>query len=544
MPLGETSRPATSTESTDLRLGILRDTHPDERRVVAPPGVVETLVDSDWTVIVESNAGRRAHFPDAAYREAGAEIADAPGDVLESADLLPTLHPPDRRTLEGGDEFDVVEVAGSETVWISLFGGEEGEAALDRIVSVGASALALDRVPRITRAQSMDVLSSMAGIAGYRAVVEATHAYDRFVGARTTAAGSTPPSEMLVIGAGVAGLSAIATGRDLGAKVRAFDVRPAVREEVESLGADFLMLDLPLDEGEGGYATDMGEEFLEAERELFADEVPDSDLVVTTASIPGQPAPTLVTEPMLEDMRPGSVVVDLAADTGGNCELTEAGERIERHGVEIVGYTDLTSRVASHASEFVGRNLQSLLRLLGPPEDVELDTDDEVVRAMLAVREGECLDPVSIEPSEESSESDDEMAEMSPPSDDEESEDESDSWVGGIAAAVALVLAALIGAYAPSSFVQHLTVFVLACFVGWRVIWDVTSSLHTPLMSVTNAISGVVIVGGILQVTVDASPWARWLGAGAMLVASINIFGGFAVTQRMLGMFRAEDETP
>ena len=525
-----------------MQIGILREWDEGERRVAVPPSVVEALVQSGWQVAVESGAGRRARFPDETYDEVEAEIVDDARELLEQSDIVVAIHPPTRLDEDHGDSFDAIEVASAETIWISLFDSEAGDDVLDRIEEGGATALALERVPRITRAQSMDVLSSMAGIAGYRAVIEAAGAYDRFVGARTTAAGSTPPSEMLVIGAGVAGLSAIATGRDMGAQVSAFDVRPAVREEVESLGGDFLMLDLPLEEGEGGYATDMGEEFLEAERDLFREEVPDTDLVVTTASIPGRPAPTLITEPMVESMRPGSVIVDLAADTGGNCELTEVDKRIDRHGVEIIGYTDMTSRVASHASEFFGRNVRSLLRLLGDPDTFELDTDDEVVRAMLAVQNGERLNPISIEPvSEENDETPDSPDEETTT---EETEDDESgtSVLGGIAAAAALVLAVLIGRSAPASFVQHLTVFVLACFVGWRVIWDVTSSLHTPLMSVTNAISGVIIVGGGLQVTAAAGPWARWLGAGAMLVASINIFGGFAVTQRMLGMFRAEEE--
>jgi NAD(P) transhydrogenase subunit alpha len=523
-----------------VRITILRESDPEERRVAVPPGVVDTLVDTGWSVGVESGAGGRAGFADEMYREAGAEIADDPRELLGDTDLVVKIHPPCEREVDGSS-FHEVEAAADGAIWIALFQEEAGEDALEAIAEAGASALALERVPRITRAQSLDVLSSMAGIAGYRAVVEASWAYDRFVGARTTAAGSTPPADMLVIGAGVAGLSAIATGRDLGARVSAFDVRPAVREEVESLGADFLMLDLPLAEGEGGYAAEMDEDFLEAERDLFAREVPDSDLVVTTASIPGRAAPKLVTESMVEEMTPGSVIVDLAAGSGGNCELTEPGEQVERHGVQIIGYTDLTSRVASHASEFFGRNVLELVRLLGSPEEFALDTDDEVIRAMLAVDDGESLEPISIEPA-----SDDEVDESPPEADREPTEEgtgeeSAGSVWGAVAAVAALMLAAAIGTFAPPSFVQHLTVFVLACFVGWRVIWDVTSSLHTPLMSVTNAISGIVIIGGILQVTGEASQWAIWLGAGAMLVASINIFGGFAVTQRMLGMFRAED---
>jgi len=488
---------------------------------------------------VESGAGERAGFPDELYRAAGAEICEGPREALRETDVVLKIHPPAERRTDDGATVREVEIAPASSVWIALF-QDRGADALEQIERTGASAFALERVPRTTRAQSVDVLSSMAGLAGYRAVIEAAAAYERVVGARTTAAGSTPPADMLVIGAGVAGLAAVATGRDLGARVRAFDVRPAVREEVESLGADFLMLDLPLEEGRGGYAAEMDDDFLAAERDLFSEEVPESDLVVTTAAIPGRAAPKLVTDSMVRQMRPGSVIVDLAAESGGNCELTEAGDAVQRHGVHIIGYTDLPSRVASHASEFFGRNLLALLRLLGPPEEFEIDTDDELVRAMLAVHSGEALDPISVEPSDGGG-ADDHPDESAPEQADDDSDDR--RVLKAAAGGGALALAACIGAFAPASFVQHLTVFVLACFVGWRVIWDVTSSLHTPLMSVTNAISGIVILGGILQVTLQAGPWARWLGAGAMLVASINIFGGFAVTQRMLGMFRAEDDS-
>lgn len=527
-------------------IGLLAESGGDERRVALTPDETAQLVERGWNVLVESGAGELANFTDDMYASAGAELADDARDVLRTTDVVVKIDPPAQR-LHDDEEFHEAELLDTGDVWISLLHPERNPEAAQQLRDAGATAFALERVPRISRAQSLDVLSSMAGVAGYRAVIEAAWAYDRFVGSRTTAAGSTPPADMLVIGAGVAGLAAIATGRDLGAQVRAFDVRPAVREEVESLGGDFLMLDLPLEKaGDGeqaGYATEMGEEFLEAERDLFRDEVPGSDLVVTTAAIPGRPAPKLVTEPMVEQMRPGSVIVDLAAETGGNCVLTEQGEAVEHHGVQILGYTDLASRMASHASEFFGQNLLNLFRQLGDPDEFHIDRDDEVIRAMLAIDAGTSLDPIQIEPTDTSEPPEED--ERTTPAAEKPSDDGSRTApkvLGALAAIAAVAFTTLVATSAPPSFVQHLTVFVLACFVGWRVIWDVTSSLHTPLMSVTNAISGIIIVGGILQVTTQASPAARWFGAAAMLVASINIFGGFAVTQRMLGMFRAEDE--
>jgi NAD(P) transhydrogenase subunit alpha len=525
-----------------MRIGVPAESMPGERRVAATPRTVESWRRSEFDVVVESGAGSGADIPDDAYREAGAQILESADAVLGDADIVVKVRPP-RRLDDGRHE---VELMAEGAVLISLIDPARHEDLVDRLSQRGATVLALDQVPRITRAQSVDVLSSMASIAGYRAVIEAASHYGRFFGARSTAAGSSPPAEVMVIGAGVAGLAAIATARELGANVKAFDVRPTVETEVESLGARFLELDIPREgaEGEGGYAAEMDEAFIEKEMELFRREVPETDIVITTAAIPGKPAPTLVTREMVASMQPGSVIVDLAAETGGNCEVTETGNAIEHDGVEVLGYTDLTSRLPTQASDYFGRNVSNLFRFLGDADAFQVDPDDDVIRGMLVLEEGEERWPPP-EPEEPSPSADEPETQPAEEKGASSSSEETTEPLGGLAvpaaATAAVGLLILIGLYAPASFVQHLTVFVLACFVGWRVIWDVTSSLHTPLMSVTNAISGIIIVGGIIQVTQGASWPTLLLGAAAVLVASINIFGGFWVTQRMLGMFRADD---
>lgn len=523
-----------------MKIGIPKEVWPGERRVAATPDTVRRLVKLGFEVHVESGAGQAASFSDAQYEEAGATVVDQTEACWSYADIVLKVRPP-RQLDDETHEADLLREGG---VLISLIHPAQNEELLERLAARKATVLGLDCVPRISRAQSVDVLSSMAAIAGYRAIIEAANQYGRFFGMQMTAAGSTPPSQVMVIGAGVAGLSAIATANEMGAQVKAFDVRPAVKEEVQSLGASFLELEFDEDgaEGSGGYAKVMSDEFIAAEMAMFRREIPTADIVVTTASIPGKPAPKLITEDMVEAMQPGSVIVDLAAATGGNCELTEPGEVVERHGVHIVGYTNLTSRLPAHASEYFGRNLTNLLKLMGGGEDFEIDEDDAVVRGMLVLHDGEVTwPPPTIEPSPTPKAADD-VPQM-PAAEPAEAEPTRDKGaLRAVAAALAAALLGVIGVYAPPDFVQHFTVFVLACFVGWQIIWNVSPSLHTPLMSVTNAISGIIIVGGILQATTDAKPLVLWLGAGAILVAAINIFGGFLVTQRMLKMFRADGE--
>jgi NAD(P) transhydrogenase subunit alpha len=381
----------------------------------------------------------------------------------------------------------------------------------------------------------MDALSSMANIAGYRSVIEAASYYGRFFTGQMTAAGRVHPAKVLVIGAGVAGLAAIGAARGLGAIVRAFDTRAAVRDQVKSMGAEFLELRVAEDgEGTGGYAKEMSPAFVAAEMALFAAQAKDVDIIITTALIPNRPAPVLITEDMVKSMKKGSVIVDLAAENGGNCALTHPGSVVEQHGVHIIGYIDLPSRLAPTASVLYGNNLAYLLEDLGGAANFHIDLDDEVVRQSLVVHEGSVVWPP---PRKDPPPAPAKPAPAAPPPAADAHKPRSR---GGFAVTVALAALALwgIGFVAPPAFLSHLTVFVLACIVGWQVVWNVTPALHTPLMSVTNAVSGIIVVGGMLTVSGPPSSPAVLLGAAAILLASINIAGGFLVTQRMLRMFR------
>ena len=394
--------------------------------------------------------------------------------------------------------------------------------------------LAMDCVPRISRAQSMDALSSMANVAGYRAVVEASHEFGRFFTGQITAAGKVPPAKILVIGAGVAGLAAIGAARNMGAIVRAFDTRPVVKDEVKSLGGEFLMLDFEEDgAGSGGYAKTMSKEFIDAEMKLFAEQAEEVDVIITTAMIPGKQSPVLITEEMVKSMKQGSVIVDLAAEGGGNCELTVKGQRTVAHGVTILGYTDLPSRLATQSSRLFGNNLVKLVKLLGDAKEFAIDQKDEIIRGSLVLDEGKLSWPppkveVSVQPQQIVQEEN---------SDKSKAEDEKKSiFSPGLMLGLLSLLLLALGWKGENEFLDQLTVFVLSCFVGYMVVWNVTPSLHTPLMSVTNAISGIIVIGGMLFVS-GSNPW---IAGVAIFVATINIAGGFLVTQRMLKMFRKE----
>jgi NAD(P) transhydrogenase subunit alpha len=381
----------------------------------------------------------------------------------------------------------------------------------------------------------MDALSSMANIAGYRAIVEAAQHFGRFFTGQITAAGKIPPAKVMVIGAGVAGLSAIGAAKSMGAIVRAFDTRPEVKEQVESMDAEFLMLDFEDEDGsgQGGYAKVMSDEFIKAEMALFAEQAKDVDIIVTTALIPGKPAPRLITAEMVSSMRDGSVVVDLAAEQGGNCELTEANEVVVRDGVSIIGYTDLPSRLAAQSSQLYATNLRHLVGELSPEKDgqIVVDMEDEVIRGATVCHNGETTWPppapkLSAAPPKAEAAPAPVVVEKKP------------SVAGPIIAVAVGGLALLgLGAVAPPSFMAHFTVFVLACFVGYMVIWNVSPALHTPLMSVTNAISSIIVIGALLQIS-SSNTLIMWIAAATVLVTSINIAGGFAVTRRMLEMFR------
>ena len=525
-----------------MQLGVPRETCPGERRVAATPDTIKKLIKWGYTVVVEAGAGAGANIHDAAYEAAGATI-DATGDEAWGADVVFKVRAP----TSTGDESHEVDRLKEGAVLISLVFPAGKEELLQRYADRKVTALALDQVPRISRAQKMDVLSSMANIAGYRAVIEASHHYAGFFAGQMTAAGRTRPAQVLVIGAGVAGLAAIAAARGLGAEVYSFDVRPAVKEQVESLGARFLLLDVEMEGGEssGGYANIMSDEFIAAEMALFREKAKDIDIVITTALIPGKKAPILFTKDMVELMKPGGVVVDLAAEQGGNCEVTAPEQVVVHDGVTVIGYTDMTSRLASHASQFFSTNLTHLLDDMGRHEDFKVDLEDIVVRKALVAHEGEVTWPCPPEVEQKAR-----VAAQPPPKPAQQADVEThkpapvakrSSFLSGLLTAVVGVAAMFgIGIYAPPEFMQHFTVFVLSCFIGWQVIWNVSPALHTPLMSVTNAISGIIIVGGILQATSGEVDLATILGAVAILVASINIAGGFLVTQRMLAMFHKE----
>lgn len=511
-----------------MRIGVPREVHVGEKRVATTPEVAAQLQKLGYDVSVQSGAGSAANFSDEAYREAGCEIVADAAEIWRSSDIVLKVRPPEDSEARG--------LRADQTLVSFIWPGQNPD-LLQALTSSGGTALAMDSVPRISRAQKMDALSSMANIGGYRAVVEAAQHFGRFFTGQITAAGKIPPAKVLVIGAGVAGLAAIGAARSMGAIVRAFDTRPEVKEQVESMDGEFLMLDFDDDEdgsGEGGYAKVMSEEFIKAEMALFAEQAKDVDIIITTALIPGKPAPKLITAEMVRSMKDGSVIVDLAAEQGGNCELTERDQVVQRDGVSIIGYTDLPSRLATQASQLYATNLRHLLTDMTPEKDGQLvvDFDDEVVRGATVCRGGETTWPppapkLSAAPKQTAPEPAPEMP-----------VEEKPSVAGPIIAMVVGGLALLgLGAVAPPSFMAHFTVFVLACFVGYMVIWNVTPALHTPLMSVTNAISSIIVIGALLQISATDTV-IMWIAAVTVLITSINIAGGFAVTRRMLDMFR------
>jgi NAD(P) transhydrogenase subunit alpha len=513
-----------------MKIGVPRELERDERRVAASPDSVRRLKDLGFEVLIETGAGAHSGFADADYRDAGAEIADDAAATW-SCDIVTKVRPP--QTAE-------VALLREGTVLVSLLFPRQNEALIETLAARRVSVIALDAVPRISRAQKMDVLSSMANIAGYRAVVEAANLYGGQFTAQITAAGKTPPAEVLVIGAGVAGLAAIAAARGMGAVVKAFDTRPAVKEQVESLGASFLELDFEESgEGGGGYAKVMSQEFIDAEMALFREQAKRVDVIITTALIPGKKAPVLITEDMVESMKTGSVVVDLAAEQGGNCAFTEPGAAIDHDGVKIVGYTDLTSRMPRHSSQMFSANVAHLLEEMGSGENFGIDEENDAIRGALVLRDGVSKWPppeiaASALPRVKAKKAKTGVPErVSPPP--PPARKPLSRAIASLVAAVGLASLAL---YAPREFVQHFTVFVLACFIGWQVVWNVTPALHTPLMSVTNAISGIILVGGLLKGASGQVDLAALLGAVAVFVASVNVVGGFLVTHRMLKMFR------
>jgi H+-translocating NAD(P) transhydrogenase subunit alpha len=535
------------------KIGIPKEVAVGERRVAATPETVKKLQKLGFEVLVERSAGTSAKFSDRAYEAAGCQIVDTAQDLWASADIVLKVQPPQAHP-NGQHEADMLR---PEQSLVSFIWPAQNPELVTRLSNRKGTVLAMDAIPRISRAQKMDALSSMANIAGYRAVVEAANQFGRFFTGQITAAGKVPPCKVMVIGAGVAGLAAIGAAKSLGAIVRAFDTRLVVKEQVESLGAEFLELSFKEDgSGEGGYAKTMSPEFIEAEMALFAEQAKEVDIIITTALIPGRPAPKLITQAMVESMKPGSVIVDMAAEQGGNCEVTKPGEIYSFNDVTIVGVTDFPSRMASQSSQLYGTNLFHLLSDMGGSDEYHVDLADDAVRGALITYEGEVTWPAP--------------KPAAPPAAPAASPAAAPTATAGVPVSAAALVApsagastistilkplawialacgiVAIGLSAPASFLSHFTVFVLACFVGWQVIWNVSPSLHTPLMSVTNAISGIIIIGGLLQLQGGAggawsgSAWSvtTWLGAIAILVGTINISGGFLVTQRMLKMFR------
>ena len=510
-----------------MKIGVPREIHAGEQRVATTPDVASQLIKMGFSVAVENDAGAAASYSNDAYEEAGCELVATAKDLWAQSDLILKVRAP-----EGSEE----ALLRSDQTLICFLAPGQNPDLLKKLTESGGTAMSMDSVPRISRAQKMDALSSMANIAGYRAIVEAAQHFGRFFTGQITAAGKIPPAKVLVIGAGVAGLSAIGSAKSMGAIVRAFDTRPEVKEQVESMDAEFLMLDFDDEDGtgEGGYAKVMSDEFIAAEMALFAEQAKDVDIIITTALIPGRPAPLLVTKEMVGLMRDGSVIVDLAAETGGNCELTEPGKVVKRDGVSIIGYTDLPSRLAAQSSQLYATNLRHLLSELSPEKDgnIVLNMEDEVIRGATVCTGGETTWPPPAPKLSAAPPKPKEAAAAPAPV------EQKRSVAGPIISVVVGALALLgLGAVAPPAFMAHFTVFVLACFVGYMVIWNVSPALHTPLMSVTNAISSIIVIGALLQIS-SADTVIMWIAAATVLITSINIAGGFAVTRRMLEMFR------
>ncbi len=511
-----------------MRIGVPKEIHAGEQRVATTPDVAAQLIKLGFSVAIEANAGVAASYSNEAYEKAGCDVVSSSHDLWTQSDVILKVRAPE------GEE--AAKLRSDQTLISFLWPGQNPD-LLKTLTESGATVMAMDSVPRISRAQKMDALSSMANIAGYRAVVEAAQHFGRFFTGQITAAGKVAPAKVMVIGAGVAGLAAIGAAKSMGAIVRAFDTRPEVKEQVESMDAEFLMLDFEDDEdgaGEGGYAKVMSDEFIKAEMALFAEQAKDVNIIITTALIPGKPAPRLITADMVRSMQDGGVIVDLAAEQGGNCELTQPNEVVQADGVSIIGYTDLPSRLAAQSSQLYATNLRHLLTDMTPEKDgnIVVDFEDEVVRGATVCRNGETTwpppapkltaAPPKVEPAPAPV-----VVEKKKP-----------SLMGPIIASIVGGLALLgLGAVAPPSFMAHFTVFVLACFVGYMVIWNVSPALHTPLMSVTNAISSIIVIGGLLQIS-SSNPLIMWIAVATVLITSINIAGGFAVTRRMLEMFR------
>jgi len=511
-----------------MRVGIPAEIFPDELRVAATPKTVKRLQKQGFEVYIQHNAGVKANFSDKAFEEAGAKIVPNAEDIYKNSDIVLKVKEP---------TIPEIEMMREGLVLLSYLWPAQNQALLQKLADKKVNAVAMDAIPRISRAQKMDVLSSMANIAGYRSVIEGAFYFGRFLNGQITAAGKVEPAKVLVIGAGVAGLAALGAANSLGAIVRAFDTRKEVAEQIESMGATFLTVELEEDGAtSSGYSKEMSKEFIDAEMALFKEQALEVDIIITTAQIPGKPAPKLILDYHVAAMKPGSVIVDLAASSGGNCVLTKPGEVYTTdNGVTIVGKL---SQLPSQASQLYGNNLCHLLDDMGKAEKFKIDMEDAVVSRAMVTHDGKInwppaplpVSPAKLKVSAAVTAENEKISEAKKVKQQASSMAIRLTFIG--------LLLLLLGQFAPADFMQHFTVFVLSVFIGWQVIWNVSHSLHTPLMAVTNAISGIIIVGGLLQTKDDFSSPMTILAFLAILVASINIVGGFVVTRRMLNMFK------
>ena len=524
-----------------MKIGTPKESYADESRVAMTPDSAKQLQKLGHECLIESGAGAKAGFPDSAYAEAGVTVVDSAAALYGDADIVAKVRPPEPAEIE--------HLRDGQTL-ISFFYPAANEALMGQAAEKGSTVIAMDMVPRISRAQKMDALSSMANIAGYRAVIEAGNNFGRFFTGQITAAGKVPPAKVLVIGAGVAGLAAIGTSTSLGAITLAFDVRPEVAEQIESMGAEFVFLDFEETQQDGaatgGYAAPSSPEFQAKQLEKFRELAPDIDIVICTALIPNRDAPLLWTKDMVAAMKPGSVIVDLAAERGGNCELTVKDEKIvSDNGVTVIGYTDFPSRMAAQSSTLYATNIRHMMTDLTPEKDgvVVHDMEDDVIRGATITHEKAVTFPppppkvqaIAAQPKKEP------PKELTP--EEKRAEEvaafkkQTTQQVTLLAVGTALVLALGLIPGMPVSFMQHFIVFVLSVFIGFQVIWNVAHSLHTPLMAVTNAISSIIILGALIQIG-SSSLLITFLAALGVFMASVNIFGGFLVTRRMLAMFQ------
>jgi H+-translocating NAD(P) transhydrogenase subunit alpha len=522
------------------RIGVPKEIFPGEKRVATVPEVVTKLTKLGFSVVIEQGAGDLADLSDQAYEQAGASIAPSAAALWSGSDIVFKVRAPTS---------DEVALMHEGQTLIGFLWPAQNPELMQQLAAKKVTALSIDALPRtLSRAQKMDALTSMAGVSGYRAVIEAAGAFGRFFNGQITAAGKVPPAKVFIAGAGVAGLAAIGAAASLGAIVRANDTRAEVADQVVSLGGEFVKVDYEEEgSGGGGYAKVMSEGFQAAQREMYAQQAKECDIIITTALIPGKPAPKLITADMVRSMKPGSVIVDMAAEQGGNCELTEPGKAVVKHGVTIVGYTDLASRMARQSSTLYGTNLFRLTEELCKTKDgvINVNMEDDAIRGLTVIKEGAVTwpaPPLAVAPKPAPKPA----AAPAAKKGHGHGEPSGPMPAGQLAivASIAAVLFILVGAYAPTAFLSHFTVFVLACFVGYMVVWNVKPALHTPLMSVTNAISSIIAIGALVQISPIANAAARpntliiVLASLALVLTAINMFGGFAVTQRMLAMFR------